>query len=230
MDIGRPALDNRNFINAVIYVHKTGTQWRDLPSEFGKFNTVHKRFRRWVKTGVWDKIFEHLKQLFPPDFKRAMIDSSCCKCHPSAAGAISGNEGIGLTKGGKNTKIHLLCDSLGLPVEFITTAGNVADCTIAIQLLGDIKASYLLADKGYDSQEIIDFAKSKGMEPVIPPRKNRIDQRKYDKNIYKHRHLVENAFLHLKKFRGIATRYAKRLSSFNAIIKIACIIIYAQLL
>ena len=227
MDIGRPALDNRNFINAVIYVHKTGTQWRDLPSEFGKFNTVHKRFRRWVKIGVWDKIFEHLKQLFPPDFKRAMIDSSCCKCHPSAEGAISGNEGIGLTKGGKNT---LLCDSLGLPVEFITTAGNVADCTMAIQLIGDIKASYLLADKGYDSQEIIDFAKSKGMEPVIPPRKNRIDQRKYDKNIYKHRHLAENAFLHLKKFRGIATRYAKRLSSFNAIIKIACIIIYAQLL
>ena len=228
--VGRPASDNRNFINAVIYIQMTGIPLRDLPAKYGKPNTVHKRFRRWTKSGVWNDVFEYLKQLFPPNFEQVMIDSSCCKCHPAAAGGVSGNDGIGLTKGGKNTKIHLLCDSFGLPVKFITTAGNVADCTMATQLIEDIKASYLLADKGYDSQDIIDFAESKGMKPVIPLRKNRIEKREYDKDIYKNRYLVENVFLYLKKFRGIATRYVKKLSSFDAIITIACITMYARLL
>ncbi len=67
------------------------------------------------------------------------------------------------------------------------------------------------------------------MNPVIPPKRNRIIQRDYDKHLYKLRHLVENAVLHLKRWRGIATRYAKRASSFLAAVQIRCIALWARI-
>ena len=84
-------------------------------------------------------------------------------------------------------------------------------------------AEFLLADKGYDSGKIVEKAESQGMQVVIPPRKNRKNQREYDEHLYKVRHLVENAFLHLKRWRGIATRYAKNTDSFVAAVHIRCI-------
>jgi len=87
-------------------------------------------------------------------------------------------------------------------------------------------AEHLLADKGYDSDAIVEQAKKQGMKAVIPPRKNRKEQRAYDNDLYKHRHLVENTFLHLKRWRGIATRYAKNLSSFMASVHIRCLALW----
>ena len=88
-------------------------------------------------------------------------------------------------------------------------------------------AEQLLADKGYDSDAIIEQAAKQGMQAVIPPKKNRKTARKYDKALYRLRHLVENAFLHLKRWRGIATRYAKNTASFLAAVHIRCIAIWA---
>ncbi len=87
----------------------------------------------------------------------------------------------------------------------------------------------MLADKGYDSNKIIGQALAQGMEPVIPARKNRIVKRKYDKELYELRHKVENAFLHLKRWRGIATRYAKNRESFLAAVQIRCIALWASI-
>ena len=90
-----------------------------------------------------------------------------------------------------------------------------------------ICAEHLLADKGYDSDAIVEQAIVQGMKPVIPPRKNRTAQRDYDKHLYRHRHLVENAFLHLKRcWRGIATRYAKNAFSFLAAVHIRCLALW----
>jgi len=108
------------------------------------------------------------------------------------------------------------------------TSGTVADCKLAEQLIEGINADYLLADRGYDTNAIIETAWQNGMEAVIPPKKNRKEQRYYDKDIYKLRHLVENAFLALKKWRGIATRYAKNSASFLAAVHIRCILIWAS--
>ena len=90
-------------------------------------------------------------------------------------------------------------------------------------------AEHLLADKGYDSDAIIDQARSQGMKPVIPPKKNRTVPRPYDEHLYKLRHLVENAFLHLKRWRGIATRYAKNSASFLAAVQIRCLALWANI-
>jgi len=86
-----------------------------------------------------------------------------------------------------------------------------------------------LLDKGYDSSEIIDKAVSQNMKTVIPPRNNRKEQREYDKDIYRLRHLIENTFLLLKRWRGIATRYAKNTASFVAALQIRCITFWAAI-
>ncbi len=84
-----------------------------------------------------------------------------------------------------------------MPLRVIITDGTCADCAQALPLIDGMTAEYLLTDKGYDSDAIAEQAKAQGMNPVIPPRKNRKEKRLYDKALYKHRHLVKNAFLHL---------------------------------
>ena len=110
-----------------------------------------------------------------------------------------------------------------MPVRFFVTEGTVSDCRVASQLISGIKCDYVLADKGYDTNEIVEQIREMKAIPVIPPKSNRIAKRDYDQHIYKQRHHVENAFMHLKRWRGIATRYAKKLSSFIACVQIACI-------
>ncbi len=130
---GGIAQDNRRFINAVFWVLRTGAPWRGLPPDYGKWGSVHQRFIRWRRKGVWEKLLEIL--IDEPDY------------------------------------------------EWL----------------------------------------------VIPPKKNRKEQRGYDKYLYKLRHLAENCFLSLKRWRGIATRYAKTSDAFVAAIHVRCIAIWAAI-
>ena len=97
-------------------------------------------------------------------------------------------------------------------------------------MIDGLSAEALLADRGYDSNELTDKAVESGCQPVIPPKKNRREQRDYDKALYRVRHLVENAFLHFKRWRSIATRYAKRSLSFFAAVQIRCISLWAEII
>ncbi len=126
---------------------------------------------------------------------------------------------MGKTKGGLNTKIHLAVDSHGLPIKIHITSGVSADCTQALDLIDGFEASAVFADKAYDTKEILEYLVDKKIEVVIPPKRNRKEARDFDKALYRLRHLVENAFLHLKQWRGIATRYAKRADSFLAVVQ-----------
>lgn len=87
-----------------------------------------------------------------------------------------------------------------------------------------------MADRGYDTDDILAYALSQDMKAVIPPKKNRKEQREYDTYLYRLRHLVENCFLHLKRWRGIATRYAKTTDAFIAAVQVRCIAIWAAVL
>jgi transposase len=120
-------------------------------------------------------------------------------------------------------------DAHGMPVRIFITAGTTADCKFGEKLISGINAEFLLADRGYDTNAIVAAAQAQGMKVVIPPKKNRLEQREYDKDIYKLRHLVENAFLWLKRWRGIATRYAKNTASFLAAVQIRCLAIWANI-
>jgi transposase len=116
-----------------------------------------------------------------------------------------------------------------MPVRMLITTGTTADCTKAYQLIDGIIAENLLADRGYDTNEILTHGQELGMQVVIPPKCNRKEQRSYDKELYKLRHLVENAFLHLKRWRGIATRYAKNTTSFLAAVQIRCLALWMNI-
>ena len=108
--------------------------------------------------------------------------------------------------------------------------GVTAYCAKTGELVENVGARGLIADRGYDSDKIVQNTENLGMKVVIPPRKNRKVQRNYDKNTYKIRRLVEKAFLHLKRWRGIATRYCKNLSSFLASVQIRCLAVWGNIL
>jgi len=95
---GRPASDNRLFINAVFWILRTGAPWRDLPPDLGDWKNTQRRFCRWRDRGVWEKLLDLL--IDKPDYEWLMIDASHCKVHPHAAGAKGGNQDMSRTKGG----------------------------------------------------------------------------------------------------------------------------------
>ena len=89
---GRTAADNRLFVDAVLWIGKTGAPWRDLPDRFGDWNSTFRRFDRWAKKGVWQKVFEALQD---PDLEWLILDSTVVRAHPHAAGAKKRPTGLG---------------------------------------------------------------------------------------------------------------------------------------
>jgi transposase len=116
-----------------------------------------------------------------------------------------------------------------MPVRVIVTAGSCADCKYGKDLIEGFEAEHLLADKAHDTDELLAYAIAHNIKIVIPPKRSRIEQREYDKHIYKHRHLVENAFMLLKQWRGIAFRFSKRTASFQAALQIRFIMMWLKI-
>jgi transposase len=173
--VSRTAADNRVFINGVLWVLRSGAHWDDLSERYGKYKSVYKRFSRWAASGVWDKVFRDLVA----DRKNLclMIDSTIVHIHQQTATGRKKrgtDKALGRSRGGLTTKIHLLANELGLTVDFLLTGGQVNDCTQAIELLGERQAEWVLADKGYDSQIILDHIKA--MVAVVPSKSNRKQQ------------------------------------------------------
>lgn len=86
-DPGVTAKDNRLFLNAVLWIGRTGAPWPDLPERFGKYNSVWRRFDRWAKKGVWERVFRALQD---PDLEWLLLDSTIARAHQHAAGAKKG--------------------------------------------------------------------------------------------------------------------------------------------
>ena len=83
--VGVTAANNRLFVDAVLYRYRSGISWRDLPERFGDWNNTHRRFSRWAKSAVWQRVFEHLAEA--ADNEYAMIDSTIVRAHQHSAGA-----------------------------------------------------------------------------------------------------------------------------------------------
>lgn len=82
-DVGRTAKDNRLFVNAVLWVLRTGAPWADLPERYGKYKSVHKRYSRWCQKGVWEKVLEMLTE--DKDNEYLMLDATVVQAHSQSA-------------------------------------------------------------------------------------------------------------------------------------------------
>lgn len=220
--VGRTAADNRAFVNGVLWVLRSGARWSDLPERYGKYKTVHKRFSRWAAGGVWERVFRTLTKDANNEY--LMIDSTIVRAHQQAATERKKgpDQALGRSRGGLTTTIHLLCNELGAPVDFLLSAGQAADCTQAIALLGGRQPRAVLADKGYDTDAIVQHIEAAGAAPVIPPKAHRKIKREYDRTLYKQRNRIERCFSKLKPFRRIATRFEKNKRHFHSLVALAC--------
>jgi transposase len=126
-DSERSGGDNRLFVEGILWIVRTGSPWRDLPEVFGKWNMVFKRYRDWVKAGVFARLFEACSD--EPDMEYAMIDATIIKVHRHGQGAKGGtqSQAIGRSKGGLTTKIVALTDGHGNLVRFVLLPGHRYD-------------------------------------------------------------------------------------------------------
>lgn len=137
-------------------------------------------------------------------------------------------QNIGISRGGKNTKIHALVDGLGNPIRLIFTGGAVHDSKKGVPLLEgyNLSGSAVLGDKAFGTVEVLTYIRENGGTIVIPPKSNTVNPWECDFCHYKERHVVECFFNKLKHFRRVATRYDKRSSMFQAFAYLACIMIW----
>jgi len=213
----------RQTIEGIFYRLRVGCPWRDLPDVFGHWNAVYKRFNEGSRKEKLMTIFSAL--VIEPDLKWEFIDGSIVKAHQQSSGApYRQASAIGKSVAGNTTKIHMAVDSCGLPIHFLVTGGEVHDCKEAPKLVAKLpKADYIIADRGYDSEDLCTQIKDKGAISVIPRKKNsKTGNDDVDGCLYKYRHLVENVFARLKHFRAIATRYDKLKRNFEGTVALAC--------
>jgi transposase len=124
------------------------------------------------------------------------------------------------------TKIHAVVDALGNPVALSLTPGQAADITQAEPLLEGLEPEAVIADKGYDSDRLVETLEAREITAVIPPKANRKEQRACDFALYRERNLVERFFNKIKHYRGIATRFDKLATTFLAGVLLVCVVLW----
>ena len=216
-DPGRTAADNRLFVEGVLWLARHAVAWRALPDEFGSWNSAFVRFNRWARAGVWDRVFAAVAR--DADFAFAIIDGTIVRVHQHANGGSRRTkrgmrvEAIGRSRGGLTTKIHLAVDGQGRPTRFALAPGERHELTQARDLLFDLPARFVIADRAYDSDGLITWLEDTGREAVIPQRKvvrkrpPHPPPRPFDPLLYRLRNLVERTIGRLKHYRRVATRY-----------------------
>ncbi|WP_417773696.1 IS5 family transposase [Stappia sp.] len=220
-------VDDRRVISRIIHVLKSDGRWIDASDAYGPRKTLHNRFVRWSKKGIWTGIFDTLSQIGGPVLE-GMIDSTAVRAHQVPHGGKGGQaHALGRARGGPGTKIHALSDNKGRPIAFHLTGANVSDFTGAEALLPLVPENGVLhGDKGYDSDRIRRTVEARGALPNIPPHKSRKWKNCFSPYLYKGRLVIEQMFCRLTAFRRIATRYDRSARNFLSALCLAATVCY----
>ncbi|MET8601535.1 IS5 family transposase [Streptomyces althioticus] len=253
---GSRRLDDRTVLNGIVWKFRTGTAWRDVPERYRSWATLHTRFRRWAKDGTFERMLRAAQARADAagDIEWLVsVDSTIVRAHQHAAGARKGglhSPGLGRSRGGLTSKIHLACDGVGRPLAFTVTGGNTNDCTQFTAVMEAIRVprpgpgrprvrpDHVIGDKGYSSKAIRTWLRRRNIRHTIPERSDQVRNRirrgsqggrppAFDKQVYKRRNVVERCFNRLKQWRGIATRYDKTAESYQAAVTLASLLMWA---
>jgi transposase len=223
---GRPSLDHRRFLEAVLWLARTGAPWRDLPPALMNWRTAWRRLQRWTAAGVWERVVDALRAMAPDaGWEAHILDSSVIRAHAHAAGARrrTGGQALGRSRGGFSTKLHLRCDANGLPLAIVLTPGQRHEMRAFDMLVEGMARGTrcLIGDMGYDADRARQDLLLRGVLPVIPSNPARKEPLPLDRALYRMRNRVERLNNKLKQFRAVATRYDKTAASYLAFVQLA---------
>ena len=170
--VGRRPLDPRKVFNGILWILKSGARWRDLPPCYGNWNSIYHKFRQWCESDL----FRLLLQIINIDAHSATLlelDSTFCKVHQSACSGLK-NQAIGTSRGGKNTKVHVLINERMQLMNVVLTGGQIHDSEPALDLFAgiDLAGKKVLADKAYSCEKIRNQLEERGAHVCIPDKSN----------------------------------------------------------
>lgn len=223
--IGRPSLNPRIVLNAILWILKSGARWRDLPARYGNWNSIYHKFRLWCHLGLFERLLQRING-DAKDVALLELDSTFCKVHQSACSGRK-EQAIGTSRGGKNTKIHVLINDRMQLLKVVLTGGQVHDSETALALLSEVElgGKKILADKAYSCEQIRLFITEHGAVACIPDKANFKIKHDFDSKLYKQRNIVERFFQRIKNYRHISARFDKLALCFeNFVLLAACVI------
>ncbi|MDX1436506.1 MAG: IS5 family transposase [Anaerolineales bacterium] len=226
---GRPRIDDRPILNGILWIMRTGAQWKDLPERYPSYQTCHRRYQEWVRAGVFEDILQALAQ----DLKeRGDLDLTECFIDGTFVIAKKGAQGVGKTKRGKGTKVMAVADGASLPVA--VSVGSAAphevklvEPTLEARFLREAPQR-LIGDKAYDSDPLDHSLAQQGIQMIAPHRQNRQKPATQDGRPlrrYRRRWKVERLFAWLQNFRRILVRHERHLENYLGFVQLGCIII-----
>lgn len=217
----------RRFVEAALWIGRTGAPWRDLPEALGLWSSVYHRWRRWCLRGWWELIFEALRPGLPVD-GLLLLDSTTCKAHRAASGAADSTPSaaaLGRSRGGLCSKLHACADGAGRVLRLIASPGQHADLRYARALASGIPACDAALDRGYVSTALRAAFAAEGCTVHTPPKRGMVDPPAWDPKLYARRHRIENLFSSLKDWARIAFRRDKTRSSWMGFAHLAATMI-----
>lgn len=224
---GRPLADKRKVVAGIFWVLDNGAKWKDLPARFGAKSTVHRRFAKWAREGVFETLLQAAGRRVEDRGGYKVYE---CFVDGTFAKAKGGGDGIGCTKAGKGVKIMVIVDARGLPIAIDTHPANPHESTLVQGLfdfmLGDQVPQRLIGDKAYDSDALAEELAARGTALIAPHRRNRRPENKTQDGRplrrYKRRWKVERTIAWLQNYRRLCIRWEKSAKLFQGFLHLGC--------